>query len=284
MRSGASELASPAAVEPAQALALRLAIAAALLTFVAGLYARTLDLLRTDVPLRSSDGRFFWIVCLLTVVAFGMVIGRLPLERTRSYSSSPQPATAPANGGILPALLVLTGIQLIVWDSRAIVVVAAPLLVGAGVFTASVVRHYLLSGDESVLAGARLVHLVLTGGTAFLTLSLLRGWMGGAGYSLVAAFVLSTLLLVQALDGVRAFPIRRFAYALAGGVVVAEVALAMSYLPPSPWIGGAFLTTVFAIVMLTIDAIMSRRISTDVVTRYVGAGVAICGLLVVLAR
>jgi hypothetical protein len=141
-----------------------------------------------------------------------------------------------------------------------------------------------LDGDPTTLAGARLVHLVLTGAVALLTLSLLRGWMGGPGYTLIAVFIVSTALLVQAFDGIRAFAIRRMAYALAGGAVVGQVALSMSYLPPSPWVGGAFLTVVFAIVMVTIDAVLARRVTTDLIARYLGAGVALCGLLVVLAR
>jgi len=282
--SGAREPAATPPMDPAQSLAMRLAIAAALLAFAVGLYARSLDMLRTDVPLQASNGRLLWLVVIVALVAFGLLISQLPLERARSQSTNARPATTAWSGGILPALLTLTGIQLIVWDSRAIVVIAAPLLVGAGVFTAGVVRHYLLAGDASVFSGARLVHVVLTGGVAFLSLAMLRAWMGGPVYTLVTTFAVSTLLLIQAFDGLRAFPIRRFAYALSGGIVVAQAALVLSYFPPSPWIGGAFLAIVFATVMLTTDAILERRINTDVVMRYVGAGVAVSGLLVVLVR
>jgi hypothetical protein len=282
--SSAGGPAGAASIEQVQSLALRLAVASALLAFVLGLYARTLDLLRTDVPLLASNGRLFWVISLVAIVAFGFVITQLPAERIRSHSSNPRALTLAANGGILPALAVTAAVQFVAWDNRIVVLVAAPLLAGAGVFTASVVRHYLLDGDPTTLAGARLVHLVLTGAVALLTLSLLRGWMGGPGYTLIAVFIVSTALLVQAFDGIRAFAIRRMAYALAGGAVVGQVALSMSYLPPSPWVGGAFLTVVFAIVMVTIDAVLARRVTTDLIARYLGAGVALCGLLVVLAR
>jgi hypothetical protein len=36
--------------------------------------------------------------------------------------------------------------------------------------------------------------------------------------------------------------------------------------------------------MLTIDAILTHRHTTDLVARYLGAGVAVCGLLVILVR
>jgi hypothetical protein len=281
---GAGGPAGAASIEQVQSLALRLAVASALLAFALGLYARTLDLLRTDVPLQSSNGRAFWLTVLVALVAFGFVITQLPAERVRSHSSNPRPLTLAANGGILPALAVAAAVQFVAWDNRTVVLVAAPLLAGAGVFTASVVRYYLLEGDPTVLTGARLVHLVLTGAVALLTLSLLRAWMGGPGYTLIAVFVVSAALLIQAFDGIRVFAIRRAAYALAGGVVVGQVALAMSYLPPSPWVGGAFLTVVFAIVMVAIDAILSRQVTTELIARYVGAGVALCGLLVALAR
>jgi hypothetical protein len=282
--SGADGPAGEASIEQVQSFALRLAIASALLAFALGLYARSLDLLHTDVPLRASNGRLFWIVTLVSVVAFGFVVAQLPAERARSHSNNPRPLTLSANGGILPALVVAAAVQLVAWDSRAIVVVAAPLLAGAGVFTATVVRHYLLEGDRALLAGARMVQLVLTGGIAFLLLSLVHGWMGGPGYAFVAVLIIAVVLLIQAFDGIHVFPIRRAAYALAGGAVVAQAAMAIAYLPPSPWIGGAFLTTIFAIVMLTIDAILTRRITADLMARYLGAGVAVCGLLIVVVR
>lgn len=268
-------------VDRTQAIAIRLAAGAALLVFMLALYARSLDMLRTDVPLRASDGRSYWILGILSVVAFGVVVHRVTRERPRTRRVANHATTGVA---ILSAMVVFAAIQFVAWDSRLVVVVAAPLLAGAGVFTAVVVRHYLQSGDPAVVPGSRLVHLALTAGVALLSLSLARGWMAGPGYTLVVVFALSALLLVQAFDYVRAVPVRRIAYALAGAVVVAETALALSYWPPSGWFGGGFLTTVFVVLMLTIEAILSRRISADVVTRYVGAGVGVCGLLIVLAR
>jgi hypothetical protein len=264
---------------------MRLAAGAALLTFVLALYARSLDLLRTDVPLRASDGRFFWLLSIAAVVAFGFVVRHVSTGGTPFGAADRIRVSASAsNGAILPALVVFAAVQFAAWDNRLVVVVAAPLLAGAGVFTAVVVRYYLLSDDDAVVPGARLVHLALTAGVAFLSLSLARGWMGGTGYTLVATAIISSLLLYQGFDGTRAFPIRRIAYALVGGVVVAEAAAALSYWPPSGWFGGAFVTTVFVVVLLTIEAILSRRISTDVAARYLGAGVGVCGLLIVLAR
>ncbi len=258
-------------VERTQATAIRFAAAAATLTLALALYARSLDLLRTDVPLRASDGRFFWLLCIVSVIAFGLVV--------RQASGDVTPGRA-----ILPAMVIFAALQFVAWDSRLAVVVSAPLLAGAGVFTAVVVRHYLFSGDPSVVPGSRLIHLSLTAGVAFLSLSLARGWMGGPGYTLIVVFVISALLLFQAFDGVQAFPVRRVAYALACAVIVAETAMALSYWPPNGWFGGAFLTIVFTVLMLTSEGILSRRISTDAVMRYVGAGVGICGLLIVLAR
>ncbi|HYI16273.1 MAG TPA: hypothetical protein VEX37_12830, partial [Thermomicrobiales bacterium] len=215
----------------------------------------------------------------------GAVVPRVSPKQAQAGSAvRPVAGAVDSGGAILPALVVFAAIQFVAWDSRVAVVAAAPLLAGAGVFTAVIVRYYLFSGDPAVVPGSRLVHLALTAGVAFLSLSLARNWMAGPAYSLVIVFVISSLLLIQAFDGVHTFPIRRTAYALAGAAVVAETALAQSYWPPSGWYGGAFLTTVFVVLMLTIDAILSRRIATDVVTRYVSAGVGVCGLLIVLAR
>jgi hypothetical protein len=264
---------------------MRLAVGAALLTFALALFARSLDLLRTDVPLRASDGRFFWGLTIIAVIAFGYVVGYVSTSGVLSGAvDRVRTGTVASNGAILPALVIFAAVQFSAWDSRLVVVFAAPLLAGAGVFTAVVVRFYLLSNDDAVVPGARLVHLALTTGVAFLSLSLARGWMGGPGYTLVVTAIIASLLLYQGFDGIRAFPIRRIAYALVGGVVVGETALALSYWPPSGWFGGAFVTTVFVVVILTIEAILSRRISTDLAARYLGAGVGVCGLLIVLAR
>lgn len=266
-------------IEHTQSLAVRLAGAAALLTFALAVYARSLDMLQTDVPLRDSNGRLYWFASVACAVGFGIVVQQVSTRRSRSNV-----ATTAAGASVLPALVVFAALQFVAWDSRTAIVIAAPLLAAAGVFTAVVVRHYLLSGDPAVLPGARLVHIVLTAGVAFLALSLARGWMAGSLYTLVVVFIIAGLLLYQASDGVRTFPIRRVAYALAGGAVVAETALALNNWPPSGWYGGAMLSTVFVVMMLTIEAILSRRISIDVVTRYTGAGVAVCGLLAILAR
>ena len=285
MTSGRRTPPAPGSVERTQANAMRLAAAAALLTFALALYARSLDLLGTDVPLRSAHGRFFWLLSIATVIAFGAVVHYISMEHARSgRRARPLADSATLGAAVLPALVVFAAVQFVAWDSRLAVVLAAPLLAGAGVFTAVVVRHYLFSDDPAVVPGSRLVHLALTAGVAFLSLSLTRMWAGGAGYTLLISIVVTGLLLFQAFDGIQTFAIRRIAYGLAGAIVVGEAALALSYWPPTGWIGGAFLTTVFVVVMLTIEAILSRRISNDVIARHVGVGVGVCGLLIVLAR
>ena len=264
---------------------MRLAGAAAVVTFLLAAYARSLDLLRTDIPLRASNGRFFWFASLVTVITFGIVVQQTTTRPTlpaRDARRAPDSATASA--GVLPALVIFAALQFVAWDSRVAVVISVPLLAGAGVFTSVVVRHYLLSGDPAVVPGARLVHIVLTAGVAFLSLSLARGWMAGPGLTLVSVFVIAGLLLYQAFDGIRAFPVRRIAYAIAGGVVVGETALALSYWPPSGWYGGAILATVFVVLLLIIESILARRVASDTVARYVGAGAGVCGLLAFLAR
>jgi hypothetical protein len=272
-------------VDPTQMLAMRLAGAAVLITLILALYARSLDLLRTDVPLRASNGRFFWFACLVASGAFGFGVQRMSMRPQPTVGPTRHvPDAATAGATILPAMVMFAALQLVAWDSRIAVVVSAPLLAGVGVFTALVVRHYLLSGDPAVRPGARLVHVVLTSGVAFLTLSLARNWMAGPRYTLVIVFVIAGLLLFQAFDGIRAFPIRRAAYALAGGSVVGEAALALNYWPPSGWYAGAMLTAAFVVLMLVIEAILARSISTEVVARYVGAGVGVCGLLAILAQ
>lgn len=275
----------PGTIDLTQSLALRLAGLAALLTFGLALYARSLELSRTDVPFLSSNGRLFWILCIVAAILVGVVVRRV----SAAVSPPSNPASRhvdryAASAGILPALAVFAVLQLVAWDSRFAVVLAAPLLAGAGSFTAIVVRYYLVGSDPAVFRGARLVHSVLTVGVAFLSLSLVRGWMGGPIYTLIVVLALAGVLLYQAFDGIRAFRVRRAAYALAGGVTIAEAALAMVYWPPSGWYGGAILTVLFVAAMLTIEAILARRVSTDLVARYVGAGVGVCGLLALLAR
>ncbi|MDQ3547765.1 MAG: hypothetical protein M3439_03000 [Chloroflexota bacterium] len=285
MTSGARSKRPAGMIEHTQALALRLAVVAALLTFALAFYARSLDILRSDIPLQASNGRGFWFVSVVAVVAYGFVV-QYASERGSDVVEQAHRAAGPraASAAVLPAMAVFAALQFVAWDSRLVVVISAPLLAGAGVFTAVVVRHYLLAGDPLVFRGARLVHLTLTAGVAFLSLSLARGWMPGPVYTLIVVFAIAGLLLYQAYDGIRAFPVRRIAYALAGAAVVAEVALALSYWPPSGWYGGAILATVFGVLMLIVDAVLSRRISVDVVARYTGAGVAVCGLLAFLAR
>lgn len=264
---------------------MRLAGTAALVTFALALFARSLDLLRTDIPLRASNGRLFWVVSVVVVIAFGANVQRVS-KRLRATTGPARrvPDAAAAGAAVLPALVMFAALQFVAWDSRTVVVIAAPLLAGAGVFTSVVVRNYLLVGDPAVLPGARLVHVALTAGVAFLSLSLARGWMAGPAYTLVVVTAISGLLLYQAFDGIRAFPVRRIAYALVGGVVVGEVALALGYWPPSGWYGGAILATVFIVQTLIIESILARSVSNQVVARYIGAGVGVCGLLTILAR
>lgn len=271
-------------IDAVQALALRLAIVAALLTVGLSLYARSLDLLRTDIPLQASNGRLFWLASVIGVIAFGYAVVHVSATTLSSLPASPRPDTGVSGAAILPALVVFAALQFVAWDSRVVVVIAAPLIAGAAVFAAVVVRGYMLSGDPAILPGARIVHLALTAGVAFLSLSLARGWMAGVAYTLAVVLVIAGLLLFQAFDGIRAYPIRRVAYALAAGMVLAEVAVGLSYWPPSGWYGGAILATVFVVLMLTVESVLSRRVSTDLAARYIGAGVAVCGLLAFLAR
>jgi hypothetical protein len=205
-------------------------------------------------------------------------------DRLLANAQHRAPITPTFGAAILPGLVMFAALQFVGWDSRSVIVIAAPLLAGAGVFTAAVVRHYLLSGDAATFLGARLVHLALTTGVAFLLLSLTRNWMTGPVYTMVVTIIVCGLLLLQAFDGVRAYPIRRIAYALVGAFVVAQAAYALSYWPPSGWYDGSMLTVCFAVVLLVVDAILTRRVSTDIVARYAGAGLGICGLLWVIAR
>jgi hypothetical protein len=108
--------------------------------------------------------------------------------------------------------------------------------------------------------------------------------MAGPLYTMFVVTIFTGLLLVQAFDGVGAYPIRRVAYALAGGCVMGQAAYALSYWPSSGWYDGAMLTACFAVLLLVIDAILTRRVSNDIVARYAGVGVGICGLLWVIAR
>lgn len=266
-------------VEESQRLALRLAIGAAGLTIALGLYARSQDLLRTDEPFRESSGRAFWFLAFVAAVGFGIVVARVT-DRGESRNVS----NVAASAAILPGLVLFSAFQFLAWDSRTAIVSSAPLLAGAGVFTAVIVRHYLLSGDDTVYPGARLIHSVLTAGVSFLALSLARGWMDGWVFTLVAVFVLSGLLLYQAFDGIRAFPVRRIAYAVAGAIVVSELALALRYWPPTGWYGGAILTTVFVTLMLVSEAILTRKVSIERIVRNIGAGTFLCVLLGFLAR
>lgn len=285
MTSGNRRGQTPEAIDVVQSRALQLAGAAAAVTLLLALYGRSLDLLRTDIPFRASNGRYYWFAVIVASIALGLVAQRLSWhDQLLANVQHRAPLTVAYGAAILPGLVMFAALQFVGWDSRAVIVVAAPLLAGAGVFTAAVVRHYLLTGDAATLPGARLVHLALTTGVAFLSLSLTRNWMAGPLYTLVVATIIAGLLLVQAFDGVRAYPIRRVAYALAGACVLGQAAYALSYWPPSGWYDGAMLTACFAVILLVVDAILTRRISTDIVARYAGAGVGVCGLLWVIAR
>ncbi len=266
-------------IEELQSRAMRLAIGAAALTLVLAVYARSQDLLRTDEPLRSANGRIFWVIAILSAMGFGFVVSRMSNERSRSGI-----ANVAANSAILPGIIVLSMFQFVAWDSRIVIVVSAPLLAGASVFAAVIVRHYLLSGDHAVHRGARLVQSALTGGAAFLAISITRGWMADVVFTFVTIFGVSGLLLYQAFDGIRAFAVRRVAYAVVGGMVVAELAVTLRYWPATGWFGGAILATVFVVLMLIVDAILTHRVSTELMARNIGIGTCVCAVLAFLAR
>jgi hypothetical protein len=267
---------------------MRLAFGASALTLALALFARSANIERSATPLADGSGRLFWMLVIVAATGFGLVVQRIwkhsGIEAYARRAARAKVDSHLPSAGALPAMSMVSALQLVAWDPRIAVILASTLLAGAGVFSAVAVRYYLFAGDPTESSGARLAHATLTICVGLVSMSIIYRQMADGFYTALAVGAVAVILLAQAFDGVRVQPVRRVAYAVAGSIILAEAAWALTFWPPAGWLGGLMMTTGVVVVFLTIEAIFSRRVDSGTIVRYVSAGVVAAVTLGWLAR
>lgn len=245
--------------------------ACAVVTLALGLYARREMPDPREVPLLSSDGRLFFILGLAAIVGIGYPIHQFFDRPSTHYTPYAPLPTA----WILPVLTLLGGLLLVARYHDLGIILMSALLVGSGVFASLSVRQQMADGDETSLPVAQVVHTALTLGVGFIVLALILLYRARTFLSAPIVFLIAALLLLQVHDGVRAYPIRRVAYAIVGGVAIAELVWPLGYWPPSGWGPGGLLAVVLLLYTLITRAQLQRRLNQANVLQYAG----LCGVL-----
>lgn len=267
---GGGPISSTDGVSPT-VLAATFAGACAIVAVMLGLFARREMPDPREVPIISSEGRLFFVLGLVAMAGIGFQIHRLfdrPVPHYTPYA--PLPTT-----WILPTLTLMGGLLLVARYHDLGIVLMSGLLVGSGVFASLTVRQQIDEGNDSTLQVAQVIHTALTLGVGFIVLALVLLYRTRTLLSVPVVLLIATLLLLQVHDGIRAYPIRRAAYAVVGGIAVAELVWPLSYWPPSGWVSGALLTTVLLLYTLISRAHLQRRLNQAVALQYSG----VCAVL-----
>lgn len=258
------------------------------LTLLLGLLARREQPDPASVPLIASDGRLYFIVGHLMVVAVGYWVYRL-LDAPRAGEQDAWIARYVGAGNlatswIIPASIVFAAMLYLVHHREARHIVAITMLALSGAFAAITIRENLTAADPTSRRVARVAQVGLTAVVAFLTLGLIYLFKARMAYTAPVVFVVAALLIVQAHDGVPAFAVRRIAYALVGAVMVAEATWGLGYWPPAGWYGGGVLAAVFLGNVLIAGAQLRGRLNRHVVVQAAGSAAALLIACAWLAR
>ncbi len=213
---------------------------------VAGLafQASRLTVTTGTILLFAHEQWAFWVGSVALAAAAGALAARF--ARQRAVAVSPG-ATLPTTA-LLPAVAAFGAALLVSIYHNTAVIAIAPAAVAIVVLAELIARYHLDDEAGRVRRVARMTHILLTHGIAFLLLAAIYISKVRSLLSASVVALLICLLLVQIADGER-FPLeRRLIYGLVGGVILGEITWALNYWPLTGWTGGAVLLIAFYLV------------------------------------
>jgi hypothetical protein len=229
------------------------AVVAGVVVFLAGLFGRQIDIDPTNVPLISSDGRFYYAAAAILTAVFAWTVARSEPDRElvgrvhfRSETGEP---TYPqgATGWIVPAVALLTAFLHMARYFDWVWLVLAATTTGATVFLACAARHHNLRAEGIPGRNVRLGRLALANFVAFVSFATVYGFKTRTLFSGTVILLLAWLLLFQLLDDGTSSRFQRDIYSAAGAIIVAEFCWALNYWNASPWQAGVMLLIVFQV-------------------------------------
>jgi hypothetical protein len=257
------------ALERAQARALFIGIAAAIITLPLALYAHRLAVDPYHTPLLASEGRLLYLGTLLAAGVTGWLASR-----------NEAGARASADWA-LPAVTVGAALWIAGAYHHWPATLAAPVLAGSGVFIALLLRYLRDEGPASAQPTAALGETLLTNLVGFVAFSMLLLHHSPVKFGAPAVLLVGALLGIATLgSGPRAI-----AYALIIGLALAETTWALSYWQATGWELGAIAQAIWyglataAAAQLRGDGTLNRAN----LARHGGLAAAICLVVAIIA-
>ncbi|MCX7622533.1 MAG: hypothetical protein N2Z82_02070 [Thermomicrobium sp.] len=238
------------------------------------------------VPLLAAEGRTFWLVALLCIVA-GTVVFQLldPMPVVASATASergvryePVPEW-PTGWGLAFATLSAGALLLCAYHS-ALAGLAVVLFGFLAVLVGELARWGLYSVEPRARLFGRLAHTLLLYGLAFVVFAMIYVHKLRSLYSASAVLLLAGMLFLQLTEGADLQLDRRVLYAMVGGLVLAETTWVLNYWPATGWLGGATLLAVFHVLAGLVLARVERTLGWRTVAEY-GAMAALAVAVIV---
>jgi hypothetical protein len=256
------------ALERAQARAMFVGAAAALVTLPLAYYGHHLAVDQYHTPLIAPEGRLFYLASLMAAAAIGWLASR----REAGVPSSADWA--------LPAVTVFAALWIAGAYHRWPVVLSAALLAGSGVFIALFLRYLRDAGAESTRASAALGEQLLTNIVGFVAFSVILLHHSPVKYGAVEVLIVGALLTLWQLRGV---DLRSAVYALIIGVALAEVTWAVSYWQSSGWALGAIAQAIWYGMAAACLAQTRGALGRDTLVRHGGLAAGVCVIAAIIA-
>jgi hypothetical protein len=202
------------------------------------------------VPLWDPESRGYWlsaiVLVLVTAINYGLFDN--PPERVESDETSDSPAR-PDRGfetnWVLPTLVVLSSVLLLGVYRGIVAIWIGAILTFLGLTIGPLARHLMFLAGQAGRERARVIFTLLVHGIAFLTLSMIYIHKVRSLFSATAVLIVGVLLLIALTEGEEDLFIRRFVYALIGGLMLGQVTWALNYWQATGWTGGAVLLVCF---------------------------------------
>lgn len=228
------------------------------------------------ILLFARDEAVFWLAGVALAIVAGVLAGRMAV-RARPDETGLAPHLAPPalpTTAIFPAVATFGGVLLVsVYHNRALIGIA-PAFLAPTLLAGLIARYHLEDERGRARRLARIAHVLLTHGVAFLTLATIYINKVRSLLSASTVAVIVCLLLLQIADGERFPTERRLIYSLVGGLLLGEITWALNYWPLTGWTGGAVLLIAFYLIagllLVQVRAGVRRR---DVLEYGLGAGV-----------
>jgi hypothetical protein len=255
---------------------------------VAGLgwFADQIDVQPGFVPIWSEEGRSFWLVGMilvaLTGVCYRLVDSPPPgIEPRRAVRAEPSHSAGEiATNWVLPSLVVLSSVLVLGVYRGTTAIAAAALISFIGLTFGPVTRQLMIFAGPDGRERARVLFTLLVHGVAFLSLAMIYIHKVRSIFSATAVLIVGVLLLIALTEGEDGLFIRRFVYALVGGIMLGQVTWSLNYWQATGWIGGAVLLVCFYLFGGLIMTHLRRGVDARDVIEYGSVSVIAFGIVV----